>query len=155
MRRLVSALRHPADYSWWELRPWRRHSLVLAVAGVIHVLIGVAYLATPTNPVRSATLTVPLSLAPMPVWCGVFGLVGALALVSARWPPASEGWGYSAMSGVAALWAAFNVWGVLITGETAGFTSALIWSVLAFLWWAIAGLVNPENVPLPEEPGDE
>lgn len=146
MRQFIAALRHPSDYAWWELRPWRRHSLVLAVAGVMHALIGVAYAVTPSNPVRNAALKIPLTLAPIEVWGGLFVLVGLLALLSSRWPPASEAWGYSAMSGLAALWAAFYACGMVIAKEPGAANGLLIWTVLAFLWWAIAGLANPYDL---------
>jgi hypothetical protein len=134
---------------WWALRPWRRHSLVLLVAGVVYVMIGVGYIFTPTNPQRQAALHVPLALFPLCVWGSVFIAVGLLAILSARWPPASESWGYTTMSGLSSLWAMFYVWGMIFGGSSTNITGASLFALLAFMWWAISGLRNPDELPAP------
>lgn len=131
------------------LRPWRRHSLVLAVGGGVYFLIGLAYLLTPMTTTRSQSLRVPLALTDgnIEVWAVMWMLFGALAFASTRWPPASETWGYTAMSSISALWACFafaGTWfGAPITSTIVG---VLVWSLFGFLWWAVSGLRNPEEM---------
>lgn len=149
---------------WLRLRPWRRHSLVLLVAGVTYVLIGFAYLLTPSNPAREEALVLPLSLtagSTLP-WCFLFAAVGALAILSARWPPASETWGYTALTGLSTIWACFyiggmgiNIWVEHVPVDKAlnSSTGALLFAVLGFLWWAISGLRNPDDLPAPARGG--
>lgn len=149
MKRLIVALAHPRQYVWFALRPWRRHSLVLLVAGILYVLIGTSYTLPTVDPDREAALAVALYWAPMPVWGAVWILTGLTAILSSRWPPASETWGYTVMSGTAALWSAFILAGVPLGSDPANITGALVFAVLAFLWWANAGLLNPEDWPAP------
>lgn len=126
-----------------KLRPWKRHSLVLSVLGLVYVLLGVSYFVSPTPRDREESLQVPLSIMPMWAWAMLFIVVGLLAIISSRWPPASETWGYIAMSSLSALWASFYVWGVFYGAPAGTISGALVWGGLAFLWWAISGLVNP------------
>jgi hypothetical protein len=151
VKRLIIALTHPGDYSWWQLRPWRRHSMVLLVAGLVYVGIGVAYMLSPANPVRDATLRVPLTWMPLAAWGVLFIVVGALAVLSARWPPASETWGYTALSGLSALWSMFYLWGTVLGAGPSAAPGLFVWGLMAFLWWAISGLHNPADMPAPTE----
>lgn len=136
---------------WLALRPWRRHSLVLLVAGIVYILIGVGYAFTPSNPQRASALRVPLALAPLPYWAVLFIVVGMLAILSARWPPASESWGYTTLSGLSTLWAMFYIWGMLpvFGGSATNVTGAGLFALLAFMWWAVSGLRNPDELPAP------
>lgn len=145
---------------WLALRPWRRHSLVLLVAGVTYGLVGIAYAFTPSNPTRETALVLPLTLTggELTPWALLFVSVGLLAILSARWPPASETWGYTALTGVSSIWACFYLAGMAINffvedlalskvlNSSTGF---LLWAVLGFLWWAISGLRNPDDLPAP------
>lgn len=149
MRYLIAALRHPQDYRWFALRPFRRHSLVLVVAGSMYIAIGVSIL-TSTPTCRAAALRVPLTWAPPVVWSTMFIVVGILAVLSSRWPPASEKWGYSVLSGLSALWATFYAWGLFSLGSAA-LPGLEVWSLVTFLWWAIAGLVNAHELPIHDE----
>lgn len=150
MKRLVVALTHPHDYEWLVLRPWRRHSMVLLVAGLVYAGIGVAFTIAPANPIRDATLRVPLTWMPLGGWGAVFIVAGVLAVISARWPPASETWGYTALSGLSALWSMFYLWGTVLGAGTAAVPGVFVWGLMAFLWWAISGLHNPADLPAPE-----
>lgn len=134
---------------WWALRPWRRHSLVLVVAGVVYLMIGVAYAFTPSTAQRTAALRVPLALMPLGGWGVIFIAVGLLAILSARWPPASESWGYTTLTGLSTLWAMFYVWGMVLGGSSTNLTGACLFALLAFMWWAISGLRNPDELPAP------
>ncbi|MBA2952103.1 hypothetical protein GON03_18990 [Nocardioides sp. MAH-18] len=125
------------------LRPWQRHSLVLAVAGAVYVCIGLSYIFSEATPSREASLQLAISWMPLPAWGGVWILVGLLAILSSRWPPASETWGYTTMTGLSAGWAAFYAVGIIMGAPHQGISGVLAWGLVAFLWWAISGLVNP------------
>ncbi|WP_248582611.1 hypothetical protein [Nocardioides sp. InS609-2] len=130
------------------LRPWRRHSLVLAVAGLVYILIGLVYILVPLTVDRSVALELALRVAPPQVWGGVWVIVGLLSLASTRWPPTSETWGYTSMSSLAALWAAIYALSMLFFGAPrTGVTAVAVWSLLAFMWWSISGLRNPDDIP--------
>lgn len=149
MRSLIAALKQPDSYDWRHLRPWQRHSLVLAVAGVVYVSLGCVYLTIPLTPDRAESLKLALAIMPMKAWACAWIVVGLLALTSTRWPPASKTWGYSALTGLAAAWGSAYLLGVLLLGVPAamGAAGALVWFLVAFLWWAISGLMNPDDVP--------
>lgn len=138
---LVSG-RHKA---YWGLRPWRRHSFVLAVAGAVYVSYGLIMAAIDPSESRTVGLSVALELLPLTGWGAVWIIVGSLALASTRWPPQSETWGYAAMSGLSALWGAMYLVGMVFFGAPINNLSGiLVWWLVAFLWWAISGLRNPE-----------
>lgn len=147
MKYLIGALRHPRDYEWLALRPIQRHSWVLAVGGLIYIALGGVLALTDPTPQRTAGLKLALVLAPLEAWGTLWIVVGALAIVSSRWPPASKTWGYSAMTGLAACWAGVYLIGVLLLDTPgSGVTGALVYALLGFMWWAIAGLVNPDDI---------
>lgn len=146
MKALIRALTHPRGYVWLALRPWQRHSLVLAVAGAAYIGIGASYALAAPRPARASSLELALNIMPLDGWGVVWVMVGLLGVLSSRWPPASETWGYSAMSCLAALWGGFYL-GAIVVGATAqAFTGAVVWFLVAFLWWAISGLSNPDQV---------
>lgn len=142
MRRLVDAALHDRE-KLKHLRPWRRHSLVLTVGGAIYILIGLSYIVSSGTGERAKSLSVALQIMPMWGWGILFISAGALAVISARWPQASDTWGYSVMSGLSALWSSWYVWGVFYGAPAATISGALVWGAIAFLWWAVSGLVNP------------
>jgi hypothetical protein len=125
------------------LRAWQRHSLVLAVAGTVYILVGASYILSDAIPSRESSLRVALAWMPFEAWGFVWILVGCLAILSSRWPPASETWGYTTMTALAAAWAAFYLFGILLGAPAQGFSGVLVWGLVAFMWWAISGLVNP------------
>lgn len=145
MKQLITALAHPRDYVWLALRPWRRHGLVLAVAGAVYVFIGWTYVMAPADSSRESSLRVPLEIAPLSLWGIAWLSVGLLGVLSSRWPPASEKWGYTLMSALAALWACFYVAGIILGGSPQALSGALVWALVAFLWWAVSGLDNPHR----------
>lgn len=133
-----------------HLRPWSRHSVVLAVAGVVYICYGAAILSVPPNDARTASLRLAMELMPIRVWGIVWIFVGLLAVASTRWPPQSETWGYGAMSGLAAFWSATIGLGIIfMNAPTQGITGVLVWALLAFMWWAISGLANPNDLRRP------
>lgn len=131
------------------LRPWRRHSLVLAVGGGVYFFVGLQYLLAPMTTSRAQALKVPLALADMGVWAALWMVFGTLAFASTRWPPASETWGYTAMSSISALWACFAASSIALGAPVANLLSVCLMTLLSFLWWAVSGLRNPEElIPL-------
>ena len=128
------------------LRPFKRHSLVLLVAGLVYSAIGVSYiLAEPTSS-RQSALTVALDWMPISGWGSLFIFTGSLSIISSRWPPVSETWGYTALTGLSAAWSAFYLTGVVFQNSSiSNLSGALSWGMIAFMWWAISGLKNPES----------
>jgi hypothetical protein len=132
--------------NFWGLRPWKRHSTILMVAGIMYAFIGYAFFSAPPNKTRDVMLVVVLQIAPIQFWGGVFFFAGILTSISARWPRHAETWGYMVLTGLSAGWAAAYLMGVsFFKAPTAGITAALVWSLLAFIWWAISGLLNPDK----------
>lgn len=126
------------------VRPWQRHSLILMIAGSIYIGIGLSYMRTDISPIKAQALHVALSWMDIKHWGVVFVIAGALAIISARWPPISETWGYTVLTGLSAAWASFYGTAVVFDfSMESNFSSALVWFLIAFLWWAISGLVNP------------
>ena len=132
-----------------HLRPWQQHSHVLAVAGGVYVTYGAValILADPTARTSSRGIA---DLIPAGIWGALWIAVGLLALVSTRWPPGSKTWGYTALSSLAAWWAACYLTGAFIGTGTFQPGGAIVWALVAYLWYAVAGLVNPDDVvPIP------
>lgn len=132
---------------WLGLRPWKRHSTILMVAGFLYIPIGLGYALSPATEGRTNSLKVILQVAPIQVWGGAFVLAGVLAMISSRWPPLTETWGYMVLTGISSGWAAtyFLGWAFFHSPPT-NLGQTFIWAVLAFLWWAISGLPNPEKI---------
>lgn len=136
---------------WRRLRPWRRHSLVVGMGGLVYVASGLVQILVPLREDRASTLVLPLRLAPIDAWGGLWLLVGALALLSTRWPPWSEVWGYTALTYLAALWSAFYALGwAFYDAPATALSGVLVWLLVGVLWWGISGLVNPEEVVAPD-----
>ena len=132
---------------WWGIRPWRRHSLVLMVAGLAYVAIGNSYILAAPTEARRRALVIALSWFPIQYWGAIWIMVGVGAIISARWPPVVETWGYVALTGLSAGWSATYLMGIIFKGApSSGFTQVIVWGLMAFLWWAISGLVNPDKV---------
>lgn len=133
-------LLHP----WRGIRPWKRHSLVLFIAGLVYILIGFSYMAVEPGPGRRAALQFALDWWPLNVWGFIFVLAGIMSIISSRWPPISETWGYTVLTGLSAAWSSFYGFGVIFgDAPTSNLSAMLTWGVIAFLWWAVSGLVNP------------
>lgn len=136
---------------WLRLRPWRRHSTVLMVAGLVYLGIGIAYITLPLTDSRQSTFELPLYIADwvgagIDLWGAAFVVIGLLVVLSARWPPASETWGYTALTLWSTLWACFYIGGIPLGAPSGNVTAWLVWLLIAFLWWAISGLLNPNEI---------
>lgn len=129
------------------VRPWTRHSLVLLIAGLVYVFIGVVYLMTPDGGSTSQALALAREWFDLDQWAYLWMVVGVLALISSRWPPVAETWGYMALTALSAGWGSFYFLGVMFGDSTIGTAGVgLVWWLVAFLWWAISGLISPESI---------
>lgn len=138
----------------WGIRPWRRHSLVLVVAGLAYVMIGSSYILVEPTEARKDALVIALSWFPIEFWGAIWILVGLAAIISSRWPPVIERWGYAILTGFSAGWSATYLTGIIFEDSPwSNLQSVVIWGLVAFLWWAISGLVNPTDtvVVIPHE----
>lgn len=128
-------------------RPWRRHSLVLFISGLLYIGQGLILNTWHVDGPRYRGLQAAFSRAPVEFWSGLFILVGVLAALSAVWPRSSEKWGYACLTGLACAWSALYAVGIIVydTSPT-NWSMVAIWAFIAFTWWAITGLVNPEKV---------
>lgn len=132
---------------WSRLRPWRQHSLVLLLAGLIYGGIGTSFFFYEIPGPRYNSLIVALSFAPLYFWAVMFILVGMLAILSARWPTFNEKWGYIALTGLAAWWSAIHFLGIIfVDTDKASSTMGLIWLLITVLWLSITRLMNPEDI---------
>lgn len=135
---------HYTSRPWWSLRPWREHSLVLLVAGVVYMIIGISMFTSVATGNRTVALQFALAWWGWHVWGAIWIAAGLLAVVSTRWPRISESWGYAVLTGLSTGWAAMylaGMWpGNAPPSNWAGFFS---WGLTAFLWWAISRLTNP------------
>lgn len=128
------------------LRPWTRHSVVLMVAGLIYIAYGISLIAAVPTESRSRALSIALAFFPIGFWGTIWILVGAMSIISSRWPPVAETWGYVALTGLSAGWSAVYFTAIVFDGSpTTNFSGVLVWGLVAFLWWAISGLLNPDH----------
>jgi hypothetical protein len=131
---------------FWGLRPWKRHSTILMVVGILYAVIGFQYIIASPNPVRDRSLVAILQFAPIQFWGGVFLTAGILTSISSRWPPFAETWGYMMLTGLSSAWAASYLVGMFFYhAPKTNVTGAIVWGLLAFMWWAVSGLLNPDN----------
>lgn len=134
------------------LRPLKRHGMILIVAGFIYVIIGIAYIVGPPNPSRDIALRVLLTIAPMAFWGSLFILAGVLSMISSKWPPFAEKWGYSVLTSLSIGWAAAYLTGIVFAqAPWSNFNGVLAWGLISFMWWAISGLMNPVVVVVRDE----
>jgi hypothetical protein len=129
---------------FWGLRPWKRHSTILLVAGFMYMLFGLTYILGQPNKSRDDALVVLLQFAPLSVWGGVFVAVGALTVLSSRWPPFHATWGYTILTGLSSMWMAAYLTANLFH-HAQSLSGAMVWGLVAFMWWAISGLLNPDK----------
>lgn len=135
---------HPIE-KWRGFRVWKRHSLVLLVAGFIYALLGLSAILSPPRHDRDEALKIALQWMPLDGWGVVFIFCGSMAVLSSRWPPFSETWGYTVLTGLSSGWSAFYVMGILYGSPITNLNMVFTWGILGFLWWAISGLVNPDD----------
>jgi hypothetical protein len=131
---------------WWGLRPWKRHSTILMVIGFMFFLAGIQYIVTKPSKAREEALYTLTQFAPVEFWGALFAAAGLMAMISSRWPPLAETWGYMVLTGLSSGWAATYLTGVIFFHTpAANLSQVIIWGCFGFMWWAISGLPNPER----------
>jgi ABC-type transport system involved in multi-copper enzyme maturation permease subunit len=141
-------VKHPSR--WWGLRPWKRHSTILTVVGFLFVLVGISYAFGKPSQNREIALAPLLQVASIQFWGWVFVVAGLLSMLSAKWPPLTETWGYMVLTGLSSGWAATYLTSVIFFhAPTTNYTQVVLWGCLGFMWWAISGLPNPEKMERP------
>ena|ERR1044072_354671 len=139
----------------WGFHRWTRHSTILMVVGFLFVLVGVQYILTKPSPGREIALAVILQVAPIQFWGSLFIVAGLLSMLSSRWPPMTETWGYMVLTGLSSGWAATYLMGIIFFDSPAtNTTQVILWGCLAFLWWAISGLLNPDKTAVTNHDGN-
>jgi hypothetical protein len=130
----------------WGIRPFKRHGLVLLVGGFSYMLTGITYILAEPTESRKIALQVALNIFPIEFWGSVFICAGLLTVISSRWPPVVESWGYGLLAALSAGWSATYAAGVIFDDSpVTNLTGTLNWGLLAFLWWALPGFVNPDK----------
>src|SRR5690606_16502453 len=100
---------------WLGFRPWRRHSLVLMVGGLVFALYGFNITQWHVDGPRAQGVQIAVDLVPsMTFWGSIWVFVGLLAMLSSRWPVMSENWGYAALTGWSLGWAATYFGGLIV-----------------------------------------
>lgn len=136
----------PFKTSFMGLRPWTQHSKVLMGGGLAYLCVGLSYIFAHQTEMRRSALIVALHWAPMPFWGSVFVAAGVLAVISSRWPPITETWGYTVLTGLSAGWSATYLMGVILEhAPVANLSAVAMWGLLAFMWYSVSGLVNPDK----------
>lgn len=111
---------------------------------MVYVGIGYSYLVSKPTESRIEALHFAVKVLDYNEWGYVFMFVGVLSIISSRWPPVSEKWGYFVLTGQSVAWSGFYLVGVIFHNTpNANLSASLSWGLIAFLWWAISGLVNP------------
>lgn len=137
---------------YWGLRPWKRHSTILLVVGFLFVLVGVSYILSKPSEGREIALRVILQVAPIQAWGCLFISAGLMSMISSRWPPLAETWGYMVLTGLSSGWSATYLTGIVFFhSPIANVTQVILWGCLAFMWWAISGLPNPEKIVVTDD----
>lgn len=139
---------YPVDLSpkWWGLRPWKRHSTALLVVGILHIFMGFQYITVPTTEARERALLVVLQFAPIQFWGSVFIFAGSLALLSTKWPPLAETWGYVVVTALSTGWAATYLTGIwFFHSPKSNYSQVFLWGVLGIMWMVFSGFPNPEK----------
>lgn len=131
---------------WWGLRPWKRHSTALMVVGILYIFIGYQYMVAAPNAGREKSLAVVLQFAPIPFWGSLFVFAGVLAIISTKWPPMAETWGYVVVTALSVGWAATYLTGIwFFHAPVTGYSQVFLWGTLGFMWMVFAGFPNPEK----------
>lgn len=125
---------------------WTRHSMVLLGAGAIYISIGVSYLTSGPLVKKAPSLKVALQVIPLEGWAAIYITVGLLAFLAAFLKFQYKVYGYMVLSALSCAWAFFYVMAILFEGAPkATWIVALIFTLLAYIWITVSGLVSPER----------
>lgn len=140
------------DHPEYGLRPWKRHSIVVTVGGLVYIAFGLMIILTWTDDgPRANNMSAGLLVAPMDFWGYLTIWSGLMAVVSSRWPAFHERWGYIALTGNAGVWGAIYLGGLFFDANAMSeATAGLLWGLIGFMWWGISGLMNPDKVVVVE-----
>lgn|SRR5512134_98145 len=139
---------------FWGLRPWKRHDLILTVAGAIYTLVGLAYVLGDDTPSRLVSLQVLVAIFPIKVWGAGFVAAGVLTIISSRWPPMVETWGYVLLTSLSVGWGTAYLMGIVFgSSPWANINGFFLWTLLGFMWWAVSGLLNPDKTGVATDAG--
>ncbi len=128
-----------------RFRPAKLHGLVLLVAGIVYICHGLTYIFSEPSRNRNEALRVAFDWLPIEAWGSIFILVGLVAMVASRGSPWFR-WGYAALAGLSAGWAATYAAGMIIENSpTSNLSGMFAWGLQAFLWLTIPGLVDPDK----------
>lgn len=132
--------------SRWGFRGWTRHSLILIFAGIMYIGIGIAFLNTPAIYAKDPSLKIALAWFSLDGWGWIYICCGSATMLSSLWPMGSEKWGYTVLSSLSSAWSVFYLFAVIFVKGVPKLVliQSLLWGILAFLWWAISGLISPE-----------
>lgn len=126
-----------------SFKPWSKHGGILVVVGIAYIVIGVRLYHSVSSESLKMALYYAINLMPIDGWGIGFIIVGTIAVVSSRWPNVSASWGYALLTGWSAAWSSFFFAGAMKTDTPIiYFSTASIWALLAYLCWAISGLVD-------------
>lgn len=135
---------------WHFVKPWDRHGLILLTAGISYILLGITYSLSEVTQSRRDHLELMIDIMPFELWTKGFFVVGVISIISSRWPSKPRTLGYATLTGWTSLWSGFYIIGGLTEPMGEAYISVgLAWATMAFLWWAISGLISP-----PKERGD-
>lgn len=140
------------DHPKYGIRPFTQHSMVIVVGGLVYICIGLMMIMTWTyDGPRASAISAGLMVAPLGFWGSLWMFIGVAVVASSRWPNNKEKWGYTALAGMAGVWAAVYLAGLLFDNNTLSETGgAFSWGLVAFLWWAVARLANPDRTVIIE-----
>lgn len=117
------------------------------MAGLIYIGIGYGFISAPGYVGKDPSLHSALRLMSMDSWGIVHIVCGVLASVAAFSPIGRKAWGYMILTAISSVWAALYTVSVFTGGAPRlTFLSSLIWLLLAFIWWAVSGLLSPEHI---------
>jgi hypothetical protein len=126
---------------------WTRHSLVLFGAGLIYIGIGIAFIYAPGYVGKDPSLKSALRLLTLNEWGWLYIAAGIAAGAASIFPLGKKVWGYMVLTALSAAWAWLYSMSVFFAGAPKiTLLSGLIWLLLAFIWWAVSGLLSPEHV---------
>lgn len=124
---------------------WRvgRRGLYLAFTGVIYVLLGITYGVGTLPSYALAQLEGPLTLIPdIHVWATLWAFCGAVAVVTAWWPPGRDGVGFSALWIFASAWGVLNIVGALVLDAPRAHVVGLVFLAQAVSVLIVSGMTD-------------
>lgn len=136
---------------WKALKPFDHHGMVLTVGGMTYILTGFSlFFGDDLGRLRQTYLVVAANMFPLRIWALIFILGGVLASVSGRWPAfCTRPWGYMTLSGLASGWSAVYFLGWAFgKAPLTNINYAVLWGLMALLWWAVSGLVDPGELAM-------